>query len=89
MDPFTAASTKLAPLLPKIRGYIAEFLNEVSLLRLSILYSPTCVGLRYGRPDKHIQTFLGGQFEKVALAVASAPPLSAGVISLIPRPLYA
>jgi hypothetical protein len=36
------------PLLPKLRGHIAEFLNEVSLARLGILYHSTCVGLRYG-----------------------------------------
>ena len=38
----------MAPLLPKLRGYFAEFLDQVSLLRLGILYPPTCVGLRYG-----------------------------------------
>ena len=37
-----------APLLPKLRGYFAEFLNEGSLARLRILSLPTCVGLRYG-----------------------------------------
>ena len=38
-----------APLLPKLRGDFAEFLNEVSLARLSVFHHPTCVGLRYGR----------------------------------------
>ena len=37
-----------APLLPKLRGYFAEFLDQVSLLRLGIFYPSTCVGLRYG-----------------------------------------
>ena len=37
-----------APLLPKLRGHVAEFLNEGSPDRLGILYPPTCVGLRYG-----------------------------------------
>src|SRR5690606_10846670 len=37
-----------APLLPKLRGHFAEFLNESSSARLSMLCSPTCVGLRYG-----------------------------------------
>ena len=37
-----------APLLPKLRGHFAEFLNEGSPDRLGILYPPTCVGLRYG-----------------------------------------
>ena len=38
-----------APLIPKLRGNFAEFLNEGSPDRLGILYPPTCVGLRYGR----------------------------------------
>jgi len=39
-----------APLLPKLRGHFAEFLNEGSPARLRILSSPTCVGLQYGHP---------------------------------------
>ena len=46
------APTK-APLLPKLRGQFAEFLNESSLERLRILSSPTCVGLRYGHSQTH------------------------------------
>ena len=38
-----------APLLPKLRGHFAEFLDQDSLERLRLLASPTCVGLRYGR----------------------------------------
>ncbi|RXN47164.1 hypothetical protein C1H88_11255 [Streptococcus agalactiae] len=45
---FTAADFSSAPLLPKLRGYFAEFLNESSLAHLRILSSTTCVGLRYG-----------------------------------------
>ena len=41
--------TRQAPLLPKLRGHFAEFLNHDSLDRLSILYLITCVGLGYGR----------------------------------------
>ena len=37
-----------AHLLPKLRCYFAEFLNQSSLKRLRILSLPTCVGLRYG-----------------------------------------
>src|ERR1700755_3247268 len=48
-----------APLLPKLRGYFAEFLRKVSLARLSLLDSPTCVGLRYGRFWKGPTAFLG------------------------------
>ena len=42
-----------APLLPKLRGHFAEFLNESSLAHLRILSSPTCVGLRYGHLTSH------------------------------------
>ena len=42
-----------APLLPKLRGHFAEFLNHSSPDRLSILYLTTCVGLGYG-PNVHI-----------------------------------
>jgi hypothetical protein len=45
---FTAALRRRAPLLPKLRGHFAEFLNESSPEHLRILSSPTCVGLRYG-----------------------------------------
>src|SRR5579859_543061 len=37
-----------APLLPKLRGYFAEFLRQISLDRLGILFPSTSVGLRYG-----------------------------------------
>jgi hypothetical protein len=36
------------PLLPKLRGHFAEFLDRKSLEHLRLLASPTCVGLRYG-----------------------------------------
>ena len=44
---FTAASFE-APLIPKLRGQLAEFLNNPSPVGLRILSSSTCVGLRYG-----------------------------------------
>ena len=46
-----------AHLLPKLRCYFAEFLNQSSLKRLGILYLSTCVGLRYGRKCKCIRGF--------------------------------
>ena len=52
---FTAASFE-APLLPKLRGQYAEFLNNPSPVGLRILSSSTCVGLRYGRLP-HTYTF--------------------------------
>ena len=51
--------TLRAPLLPKLRGHFAEFLNHDSLDRLSILYLITCVGLGYGRLKPHADAFLG------------------------------
>ena len=44
---FSAACFQ-APLIPKLRGHFAEFLNNASLVGLRILSSSTCVGLRYG-----------------------------------------
>ena len=52
-------STVGAPLLPKLRGHFAEFLNHDSLDRLSILYLITCVGLGYGRLEPRVDAFLG------------------------------
>src|SRR6202007_1294802 len=36
------------PLLPKLRGHFAEFLQHRSLKRLGMLYQSTSVGLGYG-----------------------------------------
>ena len=36
------------PLFPKLRGQLAEFLNNPSPVGLRILFLSTCVGLRYG-----------------------------------------
>ena len=47
-----------APLLPKLRGYFAEFLNHSSLVRLGILYLTTCVGLGYGPCVDSLEAFL-------------------------------
>ncbi len=49
-----------ALLLPKLRSYFAEFLNQSYLKRLRILSSPTCVGLGYGYPHDSLEVFLGG-----------------------------
>ncbi len=38
----------MAPLLPKLRGHFAEFLDNASPAGLRILSPSTCVGLRYG-----------------------------------------
>ena len=51
----------MAPLLPKLRGHFAEFLNHSSPERLSILYLTTCVGLGYG-PNIHIARGFSRQY---------------------------
>jgi hypothetical protein len=48
----------LAPLLPKLRGYFAEFLIHDSLDRLGILYLTTCVGFGYGPLKFSLDAFL-------------------------------
>ena len=48
LGPFLCGQVSLAPLIPKLRGHFAEFLNNASPAGLRILSSSTCVGLRYG-----------------------------------------
>ena len=48
LEPFYCGPLPWAPLLPKLRGHFAEFLNNASSVGLRILSSSTCVGLRYG-----------------------------------------
>ena len=47
----------MAPFLPKLQGYFAEFLSRGSLERLGMLYRTTCVGLRYGLPEDMLRSF--------------------------------
>ena len=49
----------MVPLLPKLRGQFAEFLNHSSPERLGILYLTTCVGLGYGPHMFSLEAFLG------------------------------
>ena len=46
-----------APLLPKLRGLFAEFLNYPSPVGLRIFFLSTCVGLRYGHLRYSIDLF--------------------------------
>ena len=48
LEPILCGPPSWAPLLPKLRGHFAEFLNNASSAGLRILSSSTCVGLRYG-----------------------------------------
>jgi hypothetical protein len=52
LDPVKGSHSTGAPLLPKLRGHFAEFLNEGSSDRLGILYLPTCVG--FGTGTRHL-----------------------------------
>ena len=46
--PILCDSIAGAPLIPKLRGQFAEFLNNPSPVGLRIFIPSTCVGLRYG-----------------------------------------
>ena len=51
------STTHQVPLIPKLRGYFAEFLHHDYLDRLGILYLSTCVGLGYGRLTTRSRSF--------------------------------
>jgi hypothetical protein len=74
-SPLLNHATKV-PLIPKLRGQFAEFLNERSLVRLRILFLPTCVGLRYGYLKDSLEVFLGSMESISWLAIAGALPRS-------------
>ena len=67
-----------APLLPKLRGHFAEFLDEGSLARLRILSLPTCVGLWYGHLKSSLEAFLGSVGSATSL-LGFAPLHSSGL----------
>ena len=56
MPPTLELPQGLGSFLPKLQEYIAEFLSESYLEHLSILYWPTCVGLRYGQNVLNLET---------------------------------
>ncbi len=58
LEPILCGQPCLAPLLPKLRGHFAEFLDSASPVGLGILSPSTCVGLRYGYGTT-IAAFLG------------------------------
>ena len=66
-------------LLPKLRNYFAEFLNQSYLARLGILYLSTCVGLGYGHSACSLEVFLGG------MASAASPEAARHHVSVFVR----
>ena len=70
----------MVPLLPKLRGQFAEFLNHSSPDRLSILYLTTCVGLGYGPLDTSLEAFLDSMgsltytFYQATRHISPSPP---------------
>ena len=55
--PFHCGCLATPPLIPKLRGQFAEFLNYPSPVGLRILFLTTCVGLRYGHRFTYAQLF--------------------------------
>jgi hypothetical protein len=66
----------VAPLLPKLRGHFAEFLNHSSLERLGILYLTTCVGFGYGPQQHSLEAFLGSMGSPYFASIGYASPLT-------------
>ena len=66
----------MAPLLPKLRGHFAEFLNHSSPDRLGILYLTTCVGLGYGPHGHSLEAFLGSMGSPYFASFGYASPLT-------------
>ena len=60
----------MAPLLPKLRGHFAEFLNKGSPVRLGIFFSSTCVGLRYGHLKPYLAAFLASVDSSTSLLIS-------------------
>ena len=62
-----------APLITKLRGHFAEFLNESSSDRLGILYLPTCVGFGTGTLDLPRRFSRRHGFDHFGLSVLGIP----------------
>lgn len=70
---FTVTCGMQAPLLPKLRGYFAEFLNCSYLDSLRIFSLTTCVRSRYGYLIVQLEVFLENVMSMASLlAVAFA-----------------
>ena len=71
------SSRHRAPLLPKLRGHFAEFLNHSSPERLSIFNLTTCVGLGYGPYTHSLEAFLDSK---------GSPPSTPMGLRITPQP---
>ena len=85
---FSAACFQ-APLLPKLRGHFAEFLDNASSVGLRILSFPTCVGLRYGYQQNYsgFSRQLGSEASLLLFAPRHVLKLRGGFASLASIPL--
>ena len=99
LEPILCGPPKWAPLIPKLRGHFAEFLNNASSAGLRILSSSTCVGLRYGyvlnnssfsRHMAHILLYLFSiHYHVFDLWDGFAYPTSTPLVPVFPFPAYA
>ena len=82
-DPLAARgrSRFRASLLPKLRDHYAEFLDHVSLVHLRLLASPTCVGLRYGRPAAPPPAFLARRLNRTRIGRSRPLPSPLGLVA--------
>ena len=76
LGPLYCDHIAVAPLLPKLRGHFAEFLNKDSPVRLRIFFSSTCVGLRYGHLDPYLAAFLASVDSSTSLLFFTPSSLS-------------
>ena len=65
--------TREAPLLPKLRGQLAEFLNESYPAHLSLLSQPTCVGFGYEHRESSLEAFLDSRASMASVPHGTSP----------------
>ena len=99
-EPILCGHLSVAPLLPKLRGHFAEFLDNASPAGLGILSLSTCVGLRYGccmsysgfsRHSLHMLRYflslrLGGSVYRTVLPALRLAPLHRASLSRLMLP---
>ena len=99
LEPILCGPLLRAPLLPKLRGHFAEFLNNASPAGLRILSSSTCVGLRYGYSTNYsgfsrhkayvLPYFYFGPHHAFGLCGGFAYRTPASLIPVFPLPAHA